>query len=88
MLLGYRTLDYLAVVDDRPRHRVDLILRGEVRKLSGLDAIGADIVIFKSEAMGQAYRPRAVRSGGRDENLKVHRLGHLAQLLLRLGAES
>jgi hypothetical protein len=84
MLFGHRAFDDRGFVDHRAGHRVDLILRGEVRKLGGLDAVSADVVIFESEAVGQAYRPRAVRSSRGDKHLEVDGLGHLAQLLLRL----
>ena len=74
----HRAFDHLTPIDHRARHSVNAISRRQLRKLGGFNAVGANVVVLQGKAVSQAYRPRAVRSGWRHEDLQVDRLGYLA----------
>jgi len=78
MGLWHGAFNHLTLVDHRARDGVNPVLRSQVRKLGGLNAVGANVIVLQGEAVSQAYRPRAVRSSWRDENLEVDGLGYLA----------
>lgn len=78
MGLRDRAFNHLTLVDHRARHRINPILRRQLRKLGGLDAVGANVGVLQGKAVSQAYRPRAVRSSRRDEDLQVDGSGYLA----------
>jgi hypothetical protein len=87
MGLWHRAFNHLTLVDHRARHGINAILRCQLRKFGGLNAVGANVLVLQGEAVSQAYRPRAVWSSWGDEDLQVDGLDYLAELLFGLGAE-
>jgi len=78
----YGPLDLDCLIDDDTRHSPDVVLDGQLWELDGLHRIGPDVVALDSQFVSQAHGLGAVRSGGGDENLKVHGLCDSGQGLL------
>jgi hypothetical protein len=79
---GHRSLDRLLVVDDGLGDGVDAVLIRSIRKFRGFNAIGRNQVVLHCKLVGQAHRPWAVRSGGRDKDFQMDRLADSGKLLL------
>lgn len=88
MCFRQRTFERMLLVDHRFGHGLDAILCDQVRKLGGLNAIGRDVLAFHRELVGQANRPRTVRSRGRDKNLEVDRLAEAGKLFPALCSQA
>lgn len=88
MLFRQRTFKRLHLVNHCFGDSVDAILRNQVGKLRGLDAIRRDVLAFHCELVGQADRPGAMRSCGSDKNLDVDRLAEAGKLFLTFRFES
>lgn len=88
MRFRHRTFKRMLLVDHSFGDGMDAILRDQVGKLGGLNAIGRDVLTFHRELMGQADRPRTVRSRGCDKNFQMHRLAEVGELFSALRGQS
>ena len=71
MLLRQGPFDRETSVDHGFGNRVDAISGRPFRKLRSLDGVCADVVILDGELTREAHGPRAVRSGGSNEDFQV-----------------
>jgi hypothetical protein len=75
-------------VNHRFGNGMDAILGNKVREFSGLDTVGRDVFALHCKLMGQAHRPRAMRSRGGDKDLKVNRLAEAGKPLFALRSQA
>ena len=80
--LLHRTFNIFLTIDHRLRNCINSVSARDIRELGGLNGVGRDEFAFHRKAVGQADRLGAVRSGRRDEDLKVQRLSDAAELFL------
>ena len=88
MALRQRAFKCFTLVDHGLGDSVDAVLRGQIGKLCGLDAVGRDVRVFNCKLLCQAYRPRAVRSSGRDKDFQMDRLAELSKPCFALRAQA
>ena len=87
MAFRQSAFEKLLSVYHRPGNSLDAIEGNKVRKFRSLNTVSRNLVALHCKLVSQAYRPRTMRSSGRDKNLKVNRLAQLGKLLFALGCE-
>ena len=88
MAFGQRAFQRLLRIDHRLGHGLNTILIDKVREFGGFNAIGRDKFTFHCKLVGQADRPRTVRSSGRYKDFKMNRLGQLGKFFFALRAQA
>lgn len=88
MAFGQRAFKRLRLIDHRLGYGVDAILRNQIGKFRGLNAVGRDVLAFHCKLVRQADRPRAVRSGRRYKDLQMDWLVKLRKPFFALRAQA